>query len=41
MTADAVAARLNEFLDARGTTPERLLASVETSFGAPLLVVAT
>jgi hypothetical protein len=39
--ADASAARLTEFLDARGTTPERLLASVETSFGTPLLVVAT
>jgi hypothetical protein len=41
VTADAPAARLAEFLDARGTTPERLLASVETSFGTPLLVVAT
>lgn len=38
---DVLAARLAKFLEERGLTVDALVANVEGSFGAPLLVVAT
>jgi hypothetical protein len=41
VTEEELAARLRTFLDRRGVAVETLLGNVESSFGAPLLVVAT
>jgi hypothetical protein len=41
IAADVLTARLAGFLDARGLTADELLATVETSYGEPLAIVAT